>query len=204
MIEVNLIERKKGGRPVVVLGVDVRTVNFKLFGLAIILYYAPKNYLTSMWADEIRRIDNQIEILDAKAKTLSEELKSFDNVKKELEAYNTQIERLRGRSDQVDKILKEKTSPKRLLEVIARSVPADLWFNELVIKEDRTFELRGGAESYKSIGDLVNSLNETPYFRNSINLANSETKTEVDGSREIRTESFELIGRVESFEIVGR
>lgn len=204
MIEVNLIERKKGGKPVVVLGVDVRTINFKALSLAIVIYYVPKNYLASMWLEESRAIDRQIEILDAKAKTLSEELKSFDNVKKELEAYNTQIERLRGRSDQVDKILKEKTSPKRLLEVIARSVPDDLWFNELVIKDDRSFELSGGAESYKSIGDLVNSLNETPYFRNSINLANSETKTEIDGSREIRTEAFKLIGRVESFEIVGR
>lgn len=204
MIEVNLIEKKKSGKPVVVLGVDVRTINFKMFGLAIALYYIPKNYLASIWNEEIRQLNHQIEVLDAKVKTVSEDLKSFENVKKELEAYNAQIERLRGRSDQVDKILKEKTSPKRLLEFVARSVPDDLWFNELVIKEDRTFELKGEAESYKSIGDFVSSLNETPYFRNSINLANSETKTEIDGGREIRTESFEVIGRVESFEIVGR
>lgn len=204
MIEVNLIERKKGGKPVVVLGVDVRTINFKMLFVAILIYYVPKNIMQGQWADELAGVDRQIAKLDADSKAIQEDLKSFEGVKAELEAYNKQIEKLRERSVQVDRILKEKTSPKRLLERMARLSPQDLWFNELVIQEDRTFSLKGGADSYKSIGDLIVAMNETPFFKNTLNLVKSETMNEVEGGREIRTESFEIGGKVESFEIQGR
>lgn len=204
MIEVNLIERKKGGKPVVVLGVDVRTINFKLLAVAILIYYVPKNIMKSQWNDEIAALDRQIMKLDSESKAIQEELKNFEGVKAELESYNKQIEKLRERSLQVDRILKEKTSPKRLLERMARLSPPDLWFNELVIQEDRSFSLKGGADSYKSIGDLIVALNETPFFKNSLNLAKSETMNEVEGGREIRTESYEITGSVDSFEIQGR
>tara|TARA_R110000868_G_scaffold55424_8_gene172369 strand:+ start:33203 stop:33817 length:615 start_codon:yes stop_codon:yes gene_type:complete len=204
MIKINLIEKKKNAKPVVVLGVDVRTINFKLLFVAILIYYIPKNYMTGVWQEEIRALDKQIEILDAQSKTVREDLKSFDGVKQELESYKRQIEKLRERSAQVDRILKEKTSPKRLLERMARVAPQDLWFDELTIQDDRSLLLKGGADSYKSIGDLIVTLNETPYFKNSLNLAKSETKTEVDGGREVRTESYEIVGTVESFEIMGR
>ncbi len=204
MIEINLIEKKRGSKPVVVLGVDIRTVNFKALGLAILIYYLPKYFIADVWDQELASLDVKVSQLDAESKKLQAELKSHGNIKEQLAAYNEQIERLRQRSTQVDQILQEKTSPKSLLERLARSAPADLWFNELHIQEDRQFTLKGGAESYKSIGDLIVSLNDTPYFRGSLNLAKSETKTEVDGGREVRTEIFEIVGRVESFEIVGR
>jgi len=204
MIEINLIAKKKGGKPVVVLGVDVRTINFKMFGLAILIFYLPKNYLAGVWQKELEEVDRTIAKLDAEATTAQEELKSYDNVKLELEAYNNQIEKLRGRSEQVDTILKEKTSPRRVLERIARSLPEDMWVDELLIKEDRSFELRGGAEKYKSIGDMITTLNETPYFANSLNLVKSETKVEIEGGREIRTESYNIGGIIKTFEIMGR
>ena len=120
MIEVNLIERKKGGKPVVVLGVDVRTINFKFLALAILIYYVPKNVMQGKWEEELASVDRQIAKLDADSKAIQEDLKSFEGVKAELEAYNKQIEKLRERSVQVDRILKEKTSPKRLFERMAR------------------------------------------------------------------------------------
>lgn len=203
MIKINLIEKKSNSKPVVVLGVDVRTINFKLLFVAILIFYIPKNYFLSLWEEDIRALDKQIEILDADAKTAREELKTFDGVKQELESYKRQIEKLKERSTQVDKILKEKTSPKRLLERMARVAPSDLWFDELRIGDDQTFYLRGGADSYKSIGDVIVSLNETPYFKNSLNLVKSETKTEVEGGREIRNESYEINGSISSFEIMG-
>lgn len=203
MIAINLIEKKNNSKPVVVLGVDVRTINFKLLFVAILIYYVPKNYLISTWEDEVKSLDKQIEILDAQSKQAREELKNFDGVKLELESYKKQIDKLKERSTQVDKILKEKTSPKRLLERMARVAPADLWFDELSINDDQTFFLRGGADSYKSIGDLIVTLNETPYFNNSLNLVKSETKTEVEGGRELRNESYEISGNVSSYEIVG-
>lgn len=203
MIAINLIEKKNNSKPVVVLGVDVRTINFKLLFFAILIFYIPKNYFLSTWEEEIRSLDKQIEILDAQSKQAREELKSFDGVKLELESYKRQIDKLKERSTQVDKILKEKTSPKRLLERMARVAPQDLWFDELRINDDQTFYLRGGADSYKSIGDLIVTLNETPYFNNSLNLVKSETKTEVEGGRELRNESYEISGSVSSYEIVG-
>ncbi len=203
MIAINLIEKKNTSKPVVVLGVDVRTINFKLFFVAIVIFYVPKNYFLSTWAEEIRSLDKQIEILDAQSKQAREDLRSFDGVKQELESYKKQIDKLKERSTQVDKILKEKTSPKRLLERMARVSPTDLWFDELRINDDQSFFLRGGADSYKSIGDIIVTLNETPYFNNSLNLVKSETKTEVEGGRELRHESYEINGNVTSYEIVG-
>ena len=203
MIAVNLIERKKKSKHVVVLGIDVRTINFKMFFVAILIFYIPKNYFLSTWENEVRSIDNQIEILEAQSKQAREELRNFDGVKQELESYKRQIDKLKERSIQVDKILKEKTSPKRLLERMARVAPEDLWFDELSISDDQTFLLRGGAESYKSIGDLIVTLNETPYFNNTLNLVKSQTKREVEGGRELRNESYEIRGKISSYEIVG-
>lgn len=203
MIKINLIEKKNTSKPVVVLGVDVRTINFKLLFVAILIFYVPKNYFIAQWDEDIRALDKQIQILDADAKTAREELRTFDGVKQELESYKRQIEKLKERSTQVDKILKEKTSPKRLLERMARVAPADLWFDELRINDDQSFYLRGGADSYKSIGDVIVTLNETPYFKNSLNLVKSETKTEVEGGRELRNESYEINGTISSYEIMG-
>ncbi len=118
-------------------------------------------------------------------------------------SYRRQIDKLKERSTQVDKILKEKTSPKRLLERMARVSPKDLWFDEVKISDDQSFFLRGGADSYKSIGDVIVTLNETPYFKNSLNLVKSETITEVEAGRELRHESYEISGNISSFEIVG-
>lgn len=204
MIEVNLIEKKRGSKPVVVLGVDVRTINIKLFVLAIVIYYVPKSFLSGIWTEELQKLDQEISVLETQSKALQVELEGFDNVKTELEAYRKQIDKLRERSAQVDSILKEKTSPKRLLELMARSAPEDLWFDELTIGDDKSFRLVGGADNYKAIGDLILALNQTPYFKGGLNLAKSETKEEVEGSRKIRVENYEIEGRVDSFEIVGR
>tara|TARA_R110002049_G_scaffold227376_5_gene399584 strand:+ start:296 stop:910 length:615 start_codon:yes stop_codon:yes gene_type:complete len=203
MIQINLIEKKSNSKPVVVLGVDVRTINFKFFFVALIVYYVPKNYLAGSWQEEINVIDAKIKVLDAESKEVREDLKSFDGVKQELALYKLQIEKLKERSTQVDKILKEKTSPKRLLERMARVSPKDLWFDDLRISDDQSFFLKGGADSYKSIGDVIVTLNETPYFSNSLNLAKSETITQVEGGRELRHESYEINGKISSFEIVG-
>jgi len=72
MIKINLIEKKSNSKPVVVLGVDVRTINFKLLFVAILIFYIPKNYFLSQWEEDIRALDKQIEILDADAKTARE------------------------------------------------------------------------------------------------------------------------------------
>jgi prefoldin subunit 5 len=204
MIAINLIEKKRGSKAVVVLGVDIRTINFKALGFAILLFYIPKNYMKGVWESEISGLNQQVEVLNKNLKDLQKELQGYENIKEQLSSYNAQIERLRQRSEQVDRILKEKTSPKMLLERLARSSPVDLWFDELLILEDRTFSLKGGAESYKSIGDLIVNMNDTPYFRGTLNLAKSETLNEVEGGREVRTESYEITGKIESFEIVGR
>lgn len=204
MIEINLIEKKRGNKPVVILGVDIRTINFKYLGLAILAFYLPKHFLGSVWEEELGMLNTKVQQLEQERTKLSNELKEFGDIKAQLASYNEQIERLRQRSVQVDNILQQKTSPRSLLERMARSVPEDLWLNELTIQDDRSLNIKGGADSYKSIGDLIVSLNETPYFRGSLNLAKSETKSEIVSGREIRTESFEITGRIDSFEIIGR
>lgn len=203
MIEINLLKKKKGIQLPVVLGVDLNLINWKVIGLAYALTYAPDWLLKPELDKEMKVVDDQIAILNKKNSKLKKEVGGNTNVEEQLEAFNRQVQKLKKRSSQVEKIIQDKTNPRKVLERVARDIPQDLWLTSLSITNDRTIEIKGAAESYKSIGDFIISANDSQFFGKSLILTGSNTETIEKDGVERRVEKFDIKGNVSAFEPFG-
>lgn len=198
MIEINLIKQKEPFKIPLILGMDLNAINWKLVILFFVLSKLPAWFLYPSWEQKIVEIEEENAALEKRQARLNADIRKNDDVSKQLEAYNKQVERLRTRGTQVEQIIKSKTNPKKLLEKIARDIPKDMWIGELTINDDRTMILRGETSSYRSIGDFILSLNESAFFGNSLEIGNTQTVD--DASTGSRIETFDLSGKIQTFD----
>jgi hypothetical protein len=204
MIEINLLNKKKGIELPVVLGIDLNQVNWKLMAVAYALTYTPDWFMKPEFDKEKQVVEAEIKVLQNSLKKLKQDLGNNSNVEEQLEAFNRQVQKLKRRSSQVEKILQDKSNPRKVLERIARDIPADMWFKDVLITETSTIEINGASESYKSIGDFIISSNDSQFFGKSLILTGSNTVTEKmpDGS-ERRVEQFNIKGNISAYEPFG-
>jgi hypothetical protein len=204
MIEINLLNKKKGIELPVVMGIDLNQINWKFLFVAYMLTYTPGWFLKPEFDKEIQVVDSEIQILQKSLKKIKKDIGKNTNVEGQLEAFNRQVQKLKRRSSQVEEIIQDKTNPRKLLERIARDIPTDMWFSDLVISSTRTIEINGASESYKSIGDFIISANDSQFFGKSLILTGSNTQTEKmpDGS-ERRVEQFNIKGNIRAYEPFG-
>lgn len=201
MIEINLIEKKKPLVVPVVAGIDLRAVNFKFWLIAIVFYYIPPMLVSDHFQEQHVGLDEQISSLSGQENKLKNEVGKNSDVGKELVAYNNRVNQLKQRSELVDRILKEKTNPKKLFEKIARSIPEDMWFDELSIDRDRQLIVKGASFNYKSIGDFVTMLSDSAFFGGDLTISSSKTEdANIDGIN-ARIESYEIKGRIKTFDL---
>jgi Tfp pilus assembly protein PilN len=199
LIEINLLEQKKPFKLPTILGVDISTLNFKMIFIALLLLKVPDWFLIEQWAAERKEIEGQVASLRIRYKKIKKELNKNKGKKELLKVFNTQIKKLQRRTLQVDKIIKSRTNPRRVLEKMARIVPEDVWFTSLVISEKDEFSVDGLALSYKSIGNLITLTKESSYFGKNITLGETTTKMIPVGSKEVRVEKFKIKGVVENY-----
>jgi Tfp pilus assembly protein PilN len=196
MIKINLIEQKKKFSLPVVLGIDLNKLNFKMLLIVFILNFALDYFVVSSWTEGVNVIKLSIKADDKKLKALNTDLKKNSQVKKQLEAFNKERERLEQREVQVRKIIEQKANPKDLLLRVARSIPEDLWITLFSINSLQEVQITGQSQSYKSIGDFIIAANESTFFGRSLRLKKADTKASLNGKR---TEQFEIIGTVKSY-----
>lgn len=204
MIELNLLEKKRPVRLPVVLGIDLNDINFKMLGLAFVLYYIPEIFVRDYFDSQLAQDQEVISQLSAKSASLNEENSKNANIKNQLDAYNKQVEKLKSRSTQVDEILKIRTNPKKVLEKLARSIPDDLWIDSLKIDENKEIVILGGAYAPRSIGEFITVMNDSPFFANSITPTKQENKQDTLDGVMSNYETFELKGRIENYEMRSR
>lgn len=199
MIEINLISNKKSFKMPVVLGVDFADVKLKFFLLAAIVHYIPEMFIYEEFKakEEIER-KSILKVKEVFTK-LKREMKPHRNLKRKLDAFNLQVQKLKDRSKQVDKIISAKSNPKFLLEGIARNIPTDVWFNKLNIDSKNNILIEGSAISYKSIGDFIISTNDTGFFGRSLNLSDSKTKEVRHEGQKVRVQSYTIKGQIKSY-----
>jgi len=201
MIELNLLEKKEPFRLPSVVGIDLNALNFKMLGVALFLYYVPGMFLESSMAGKFNEANSQLDSLNDQNNKLKKEIGKDSNVKDQLEAYKIQEGKLRNRSAQVDEILKYRTNPKKILEKIARSIPEDLWFNELFINEKNEVTITGGAYSSRAIGEFITNINDSPYFGGSITPSKQENKQETLDGLQTNYDLFELKGKIINYDM---
>jgi hypothetical protein len=196
MIKINLLVQKKPFRIPVILGIDLAQINFKLVIIAYIVYQAGLSLLTAKWENEAQAIKAEVEKLETQLRNLKRDNKGNESVKAMLDAFSKQIEAINAKSAQVESVVKMKKNPMELLERLARNTPEDLWFNSLKIGADDKILITGSSVSYKSIGDLINSSNESKFFGKSLGLSSSETKEETYDEQKYRVETFIIEGKI--------
>lgn len=199
MIEINLVAQGKKFKMPTVLGVDLAVVNLKLLAMVSVLVFLGRSYFEDYTREERREMSRMMEELSAELRNLRSELQGSDSLREELENYNQQVERLKERSEQVRIIINQRSNPRLILETIARNLPEDMWIDRLNLEPNRNVSLRGGSESYSSIGNFIIEVNNTPFFTG-LNLQSSNTEEILEGGQTRRVEVFEIRGKVSSYD----
>lgn len=199
MIELNLLEKKEPMRLPVVLGVDLNELNLFMIGVAMVVWFVPQMILDSYIETTTQTIDAEILELRESTNKAKEELAKHGSIKDKLKLYQDQVEKLKERSLQVDEILKGRTNPKKVLEKIARSIPEDVWLNDLKINGDGDVNISGGTTSSRSLGEFITIINDSPFFAGSITPTKQENKEDALNGNSY--DYFELKGKIKSYDM---
>lgn len=200
MIEINLLDKKGSDGSLALLEqYGITQINWKMVLIAAILYNAIPWGVQKYLDQSIVEHNKRLEELKEKNKTIKAYLNKHKGVKKELVDFNNHIEKLKKRVARVEEITKIRSNPALLLENIARSIPKDVWLTELMITDNQEIVLKGGAETYKSLNKFMDTLNQTDYFKDTLNLGDTKTINERIGNLSTRYELFEIRGRILSF-----
>lgn len=197
MIKINLIGQRKKNKLPTVLGVDLNTLNYKLIIICYLLGFFGESFVKDSINTENQVAQAQIAELQEQFTKLQEEIKKFENTREELEGFNRQVERLRQRSAQVVAIINEKTNPKPMLTQISQYMPQDMWLNTLEVSSEGKITLKGGSDSYVSVGNFIMTANESPLFTN-LNLAGTTTEEVREGGVTRRVENYIVEGEVKT------
>ena len=165
------------------------------------LVYLIASYVTPLvWQWKINEANSEIATLDRQLASMKESSGQNKDARDSLEEYKRKIPELEKLSSTVDELTSTAINPLKVLEMIAKNTPSNLWFTALEINEERNFQINGLASSYKNIGDFMGSINDTPFFGQSLNLANSETLTQQHGTETIRLEQFSIEGSIRTYD----
>lgn len=200
MIEINLVKQKEPFKVPVILGMDLNAVNWKAVAVVFVFSLAIDWFLVPHFESAKGETQAQIDSLSEKLNKLKKENSKFKDIDKQLEAFNRRVDELKSKSAQVEKIVKSKTNPKKLLEFLSKETPKDMWFNTIKLNPDNTIRIEGGSSSYKSIGSFLVAARGSSYFRNALDLTSSNTIEEKNSEGVNRIESYVIDGKVESFD----
>jgi hypothetical protein len=196
MIEINLLEQKKPFKLPVVMGIDLGQVNYKMLILTLLLSGVPDWFLYEDWSNEVNEKQEIVNALRAKERKLRKKIKDQKDIEQKLEAFNKQIDTLKKRSAQVEKIIRKRTNPKLALERISRDIPKDMWLSSVEIKNAQ-LNITGSTYSFKSISDFINKANSSIFFNRSIEVLDTSTGVVEAFGKNYRVENFTLKGSVQ-------
>ena len=199
MIKINLIEAKKQ-RAQISSSVDFSQVNKKMLLISFLVYLITSYVTPLVWQWKINEANSEIATLDRQLASIKESTGQNKDARESLQEYKDKIPELEKLSTTVDELTSTAINPLKILEMIAKNTPSDLWFTMLEINKDRHFNINGLASSYKSIGDFMGRVNDTPFFSQSLNLADSKTLTQQHGSETIRLEEFFIEGSIRTYD----
>lgn len=196
MIKINLIYKKNKFHMPTVLGVNLNDLSIIGIAIAIVFFYIPDLFVADyLKADE--------EVLQTKLVSLRREFRKVNKggekgLKEKLNAYHKVETELNQREKYVNEILRFRVNPYKVLYRIAQDIPTKLWLTSLEIQTDTTIVFKGATFNYTAIGELITSLNETAFFRQSLQIPSNASAIVSD--KEKRIEIFEIRGQVVSFD----
>ena len=201
MIEINLLGKKKKMKAPTIAGINLlRLPWIPILVCHFIANYQPIGFYKGINKEAQAKLQGEIGVKKKEVKKLKKEVKKNDVIKGQLKAFTDQIEKLEKRSKQVEEIIKLRTNPRHILEKFYRSIPEDMWFEEIKISKDLVVTINGAAETYGSIGDFIVDINESPYFGKTFQLKDAKTQEVDEGGVKRRQETFEISGKIKLFD----
>lgn len=192
MIEINLAKKKQ---EINFAGVDLTKLNYKFLVLAIVIKVMAPGTYEDTFTEKKKNLNSLIDKEKQEIAKIKKEEKRLKELKEQIEAFKERTKELEKRSVQVEKILKIKTNPNKLLEKVARSLPEDVWMKTIGIKNKR-LTLIGLSVSYQSIGVLIEKLRESPFFDERLKESSQKNiERQLDGEK-VRLLEFTVSGPI--------
>lgn len=200
MIEINLSSERKSFEVPKILGLDLGAIPWVGLIICYVLLYTVETIVIGKLLAEIEADEEaKVLALRTESKQIQKDINKDKGIKQQLDAFYAQVEKLKQREVQVDKIIKQRTNPMQLLVHIARNIPEDLWIDQIVLKDNRLI-LEGGSFSFQSIGRFRTAVNNAIFFGGSLKLDSTSTKEVSEGSVKRRVEVFKISGTVARYD----
>lgn len=201
MIEINLSPTKKEINITKVAGIDLSLINVKFLVPFFLAIYLVEPAIDAMYLEDIQVAESKASELRKKDRQLRDELRSYEDVKRQVQELNIKEKALKAKISVVKQIVDKRQNPYSILSSIVSSIPEDVWLLELEI-DDRNFKMIGYSKSWKSIGMFMNKMkvaggSQDTFFENNINFTKPDgVPTEINGNR---VEPFEITARIKAF-----
>ncbi len=199
MIKVNLKATGKStasGGNEFVANVDFSGLNLKMIIICVVLGYGPGFlYFNDIWVEERSVFETQLKQLNTVAAKLKEEQKSMADYSRQLEDLKSKEASIKKRLNVVNSVIERRNNPMKIMLYISENIPEDIWLREITV-EGMKFSLKGNAISFKSIGKLRESLEQSIFFGQRVTLDDYKSK-DIKGSR---VQEFTLSASIVKFE----
>jgi Tfp pilus assembly protein PilN len=196
MIEINLTPGEKQKDFTKIAGINLSLINFKLLIPFLLLVYIVEPVVDAFYVDEIQTVEANTLADKKKLRELRTELRSYDEVKKQVKELNIQEKNLATKIKVVKEIVDKRQNPFKILKYIADNTPEDVWIIELEV-DDKDVKIVGYSKSWKSIGFFIDNLRNSIFFNGTANYIKPEA-VESEYSNQ-RVETFEITTRIVSF-----
>ncbi len=194
MIKINLLRKEKQ----IKIHPALLAIRWKWMLAAIALFYSVDFVLNTFFMTKLHNLQSELTSKSEKLTKVNAEIASYGDLERKMEAFKRQIEILKERERQVEELLRNKANPTKILLHVSRSIPDDTWIESLKIN-NRSFEVSGFSQTFKSIDEFRNRINDSIFFNRSITLNTSRPEF-LDPTSEFRVESFSLTGQINRFD----
>jgi type IV pilus assembly protein PilN len=169
MIRINLlsVERKAGKRAA---AVPFKAGQLLTIGCSGILVVAALLVGWRYWM-----LQQQSAQIDAEIANAAQESVRLRGIILQVQQFEQQKAQLQQRVMLIEQLRKSQTGPVHILDQISRALPPMLWLTELKQNDD-TVLIDGRCLAVTSLTDFVTSLEESGYFKKSIDIVSSQTE----------------------------
>lgn len=189
MIEVNLSPVQVRQDYTKVGPINLSLINPIYFSVAIIAMYMVEGLIDGYFNDDIKTLETEYRTQSNELKKLRDELREYDNVKKQVQELNDKSKELQSKIGIIKKIVDKRQNPFYVLKYIAEKTPDEIWINELEIT-DENVRIVGYSKSFFGISKFQEELRQSIHFNGSVQYNKPQTlESEYKG---IRVEAFEL------------
>lgn len=131
-------------------------------------------------------LDQESQRLDAEIAAAVSETARLKTVLAEVKQFEDQTAQLRQRVSLIEQLRRDQTGPVHLLDQISRALPPMLWLTN--VKQGTNPDevlIEGRCTTLTGLSDFVGNLEQSGYFKRSVEIVNTQTETPAPPAAEL-------------------